>query len=136
MSSISAIALSGLNAATRRLEATASNVANVRSNGALPAADGTVPAGAPQAYAPLRVDQTEMANGGTATSVSTAQPSYLPAADPQAPYANQDGMVAAPNVDLGQEMVDLMITSYTYTANLATMKAGDRMTKTLLDVTK
>ncbi len=39
MSSISTIALSGMKAATRRLEVSASNVANVMSTGALPDAD-------------------------------------------------------------------------------------------------
>ncbi|MGA7995292.1 MAG: flagellar basal body protein, partial [Bradyrhizobium sp.] len=55
MSSISTIAVSGMNAAARRLEVSASNVANVLSAGAVPNADGTVPAGAPQAYAPLEL---------------------------------------------------------------------------------
>jgi flagellar basal-body rod protein FlgC len=49
MSSISTIALSGMNAAARRLEVSASNIANAASTGALPNADGTVPAGAPTA---------------------------------------------------------------------------------------
>eukprot|EP01035_Chromulina_nebulosa_P051578 gene51578-70242_t len=55
MSSISTIALSGMNAATRRLEVSASNIANVASTGALPDASGAVAAGAPRAYAPLVV---------------------------------------------------------------------------------
>lgn len=133
MSSISAIALSGMMAATRRLEATASNVANVRSTGALPAADGTVPAGMQQPYTPVRVDQTDVSGGGTATSVGTVTPSYTPMADPQSPFANADGLVAAPNVDLSQEMVGLMIARYTFTANVRVMEADDRMAKTLLD---
>ena len=45
MSSISTIALSGMSAAARRLEVSASNVANVMTTGALPNADGTVPSG-------------------------------------------------------------------------------------------
>jgi flagellar basal-body rod protein FlgC len=56
MSSISAIAVSGMNAATRRLEVSASNVANLLTTGALPATNGTVAAGAPQAYQPLRLE--------------------------------------------------------------------------------
>jgi flagellar basal body rod protein FlgC len=73
MSSISTIALSGMNAAARRLEVSASNVANVASTGALPNADGTVPAGEPTAYAPLEVVQTANADGGTQTSVTTVR---------------------------------------------------------------
>src|ERR1700760_4343300 len=63
MSSISTIALSGLNAAARRLDVSASNVANAGSSGALPAADGSVPAGAPRAYDPLQIVQTDVAGG-------------------------------------------------------------------------
>ncbi len=133
MSSISTIALSGMNAATRRLEVSASNVANALTSGALPAADGTAPAGAQQAYAPLQVIQTANADGGTQASVTTVNPSYVVTSDPQAPFANQDGLVAAPNVDISQEMVNQMISSYSFAANAKVLTADDRMTKTLLD---
>jgi flagellar basal-body rod protein FlgC len=133
MSSISTIALSGMNAATRRLEVSASNVANSMSTGALPAADGTVSAGTPQAYAPLRIVQTASAEGGTQTSVTTINPPSVAMSDPQAPFANQDGLVAAPNVDISQEMVNQMIASYSFAANAKVLTVDDRMTKTLLD---
>ena len=54
--------------------------------------------------------------------------------DPQAPFANPDGLVAAPNVDLAQELIGQLLASYTYTANATVMKADDRMTRTLLDI--
>jgi flagellar basal-body rod protein FlgC len=133
MSSISTIAVSGMIAATRRLEVSASNVANIESTGALSLASGTVLAGAPQAYAPLRLIQTESAGGGTQTRVSTVTPSSIAISDPQAPFANQDGQVAAPNVDISQEMVEQMLASYSFAANAAVMKADDGMTKTLID---
>ncbi|MGA7998069.1 MAG: flagellar basal body rod C-terminal domain-containing protein [Bradyrhizobium sp.] len=135
MSSISTIALSGMNAAARRLEVSASNVANVLSTGAVPNADGTVPAGAPQAYAPLELVQTASAGGGTQTAVTTVSPSTTAVYDPQAPFANQDGLVAAPNVDLAQEMISQLIASYTFAANATVMKADDRMTGALLNIT-
>jgi flagellar basal-body rod protein FlgC len=135
MSSISTIALSGMNAAARRLEVSASNVANVMSDGALPNADGTVPAGAPIAYAPLEVVQTASVGGGTQTSVTTVTPSTAAVSDPQAPFANQNGLVAAPNVDLARELVGQMLASYSFAANAMVMRADNRMTKTLLDIT-
>jgi flagellar basal-body rod protein FlgC len=135
MSNISTIALSGMNAATRRLDVSASNVANVMTTGALPNADGNVPAGAPQAYDPLELVQTASAGGGVQTSVTTATPSTIAVSDPQAPFANQDGLVAAPNVDLAQELVGQMLASYSFAANATVMKADNRMTETLLDVT-
>jgi len=135
MSSISTIAVSGMNAAARRLEVSASNVANVTSTGALPNADGTVPAGAPRAYAPLELVQTESAGGGTQTAVTTVTPATTAISDPQAPFANQDGLVAAPNVDLAQEMISQLIASYTFAANATVMKADDRMAGALLNIT-
>ena len=135
MNGISTIALSGMNAAARRLEVSASNVANVMSTGALPGADGTVPAGAPRAYAPLELVQTASAGGGTQTTVTTVTPSTTAVSDPQAPFANQNGLVAAPNVDLPQEILGQMIASYNFTAKATVMKAVDRMSKTLLDIT-
>ena len=135
MSSISTIAQSGMNAAARRLEVSASNVANVTSTGALPNADGAVPAGAPRAYAPLELVQTASAGGGTQTAVTTVTPSTTAISDPQAPFANQNGLVAAPNVDLAQEMISQLIASYSFTANATVMKADDRMTGALLDIT-
>jgi flagellar basal-body rod protein FlgC len=134
MSSISTIAVTGMNAAARRLEVSASNVANVSSTGALPNADGTVPAGAPRAYAPLELVQTESAGGGTQTTVTTATPSTTAVSDPQAPFANRNGLVAAPNVDLAQELIGQMIASYSFAANAKVMTADDRMTRALLDI--
>jgi flagellar basal-body rod protein FlgC len=55
--------------------------------------------------------------------------------DPQASFANQDGLVAAPNVDISQEMVNQVIASYSFTANAGVLKAEDHMTKALLDTT-
>jgi flagellar basal-body rod protein FlgC len=135
MNSISTIAVSGMKAATRRLEVSASNVANLSTTGALPAANGTVAAGAPQAYQPLQLNQTESAGGGTEISVTAATPSYVAVSDPQAPFANQDGLVAAPSVDISQEMINQMIARYSFTANAGILKAADRMTQTLLDTT-
>lgn len=134
MSSISTIALSGMNAASRRLEVSASNVANVLSTGALPDANGTVPAGAPTAYAPLELVQTESAGGGTQTTVKTAKPATTAISDPSAPFANQSGLVAAPNVDLAQEMISQLVAKYSFAANARVLKADDDMAKTLIDM--
>src|SRR5689334_3283631 len=62
MSPVSAIALSGMNAAMLRLNASARNIANVRSNGPLP---GAAQAGDyPPAYTPVDVVQISRAGGG------------------------------------------------------------------------
>lgn len=134
MNSIATIALSGMNAAVRRLEVSASNVANSASTGALPNADGKVPAGSQQAYAPLTVVQTATAGGGTQTTVATVRPPTVAVADPQAPFANADGLVAAPNVDLSAELAGQMVARYSFAANATMLKASDRVMKALLDL--
>ena len=133
MSNIATIAVSGMNAASRRLEVSASNIANIRSTGALPNADGTTPAGALRAYEPIVLVQTARAGGGTRTAIAPVTPPVTAMSDPQAPFADQNGLVAAPNVDLSQEIVGQMIASYSFAANAQVLKADDRMTRTLLD---
>jgi flagellar basal-body rod protein FlgC len=94
-----------------------------------------VPAGAPRAYTPLELVQTANADGGTETTVTTVTPPTTAVSDPQAPFANQNGLVAAPNVDLAQEMISQLMASYSFAANATVMKADDRMTGALLDIT-
>jgi flagellar basal-body rod protein FlgC len=134
MSSVLSIALSGMQAATRRLEVSASNVANARSNGALPDAQGNYAADAPRPYTPLRVEQIDVSGGGTRAVVREVSPSYTATYDPQAPYANEDGLVAAPNIDLAEEMIQQLIATYTYAANARVVTSYNQMVKSLLDI--
>src|ERR1700712_3598915 len=102
MSIASSIAASGMNAATLRLQVSANNVANAWSDGPLPSSKDA--ANFPRAYVPLRVDQIDTAGGGTSASIGTISPSYVSTFDPIAPYADGNGMVATPNVDLAGEI--------------------------------
>ena len=63
------------------------------------------------------------------------KPSYVTTSDPSAPFANQDGLVAAPNVDLSKEMISQMVARYSFAANARVLKADNQMTKTLIDAT-
>jgi flagellar basal-body rod protein FlgC len=132
MSSIFSIAASGLAAASRRLEVSASNVANALDNGPLPGAPN--PTGAPPAYVPQRLDQTAVAGGGTATTVTNVSPSYVPSYDPTAPYADKNGQVAAPNVDLASEAIQQITARYAFAANAKVLQVGADLMKTLLDI--
>jgi len=133
MSSIVSIATSGMSAASLRLEVVASNVANVTTTGALPPANGSIAPGSPRAYTPLVVDQVDVAGGGTAATAKSVSPAYVAASDPTAPFANQGGLVAAPNVDLTNEMIQLMVARYTFAMNADVARTGSQITKTLLD---
>ena len=54
--------------------------------------------------------------------------------DPAASYANAQGMVAAPNVDLANEAVQQMMAGLTYAANAGVVRADNTMTSALLNV--
>jgi len=107
------IAVSGLRAAAKRLEVSASNVANDRSTG----------------YVPRRVQQTAYAAGGTRAESVPVQPPSVPFVDPNDP----DAAATRPNVSLEEEIVEQMLARRAYEANLRTVEAADRMTRTLLD---
>jgi flagellar basal-body rod protein FlgC len=132
MNAAFAIARSGMQAASLRLDVSASNVANMSSNGPLP--DASNAAAFPPAYAPQRVDQVDVAGSGTAARVTTVSPSYVPAYDPSAPYADKNGMVAAPKVDLTNEVVQQITALYEFAANARVMQTASQMMKTLLDI--
>lgn len=125
------IALSGLTAQARRLDASASNVANVRSTGAVPATDGSSD-GKRAAYQPIAVAQSD-ANPGTRASFTPITPAYLQEYAPDDSAANGDGMVAAPNVDLAGERINQMSASRAYGANAAVVRTQDEMLTSLLD---
>lgn len=143
--SIFSIATSGLSAASLRVNVAASNIANVRTTGPLAAPGASAGAGSsstssayPAAYVPLRVDQVDQSSGstpgGTIATVSTVSPSHTAQSDPSAPYANQDGLVAAPNVDLASEFVQLATAKYSFIANAKVIQAYSETTESLLDI--
>lgn len=137
MSSVSAIAGSGLIAQSQRLEASASNVANVRSRGAVPAPDGTVAEGQRQAYQPIQTAQTALSLGGqpagTRAVYTPITPAYIPEYAPDETFAGADGVVAAPNVDLAGERINQINAAAAYKANVATLRTEDEMLRALLD---
>lgn len=123
----------------------ASNIANANTTGPLPGSGASAGAGSsgiaptfPAAYVPLRVDQVAQSSGstpgGTVATVSMVSPSFTAQSDPGAPFANQDGLVAAPNVDLVGEFVELETAKYSFIANAKVIQAYAETTDTLLDI--
>jgi len=134
MSSILSIAASGLTAASERLQVSADNVANVESDGPLPSASAEAQAQYPAAYVAQQVNQVATPGGGTKAVVSNMQPGTVTAYSPTAPYADQNGQVAAPNVDLSNEVVQQAIASYEFAANADVMKTYEKMMQALLNI--
>ncbi|MDQ0475030.1 flagellar basal body rod protein FlgC [Labrys wisconsinensis] len=127
MISALSIATSGMLAADDRLQASASNVANMLDAG--PLDDGT---GASGTYRPLRVEQSEAPGGGVAVRVQ-ARESSLAADAPDDPATNAEGLVAFPDVDLVRESVDQAGARLEFAANLAVVQAGSQLATKLLD---
>ena len=131
MSIASAIAVSGLKVASLRLQVAAGNIANSLSIGPLP--DAANAENFPPAYSALRVNQTHAVGGGTSATVTTTTPATVSSYEPMAPFA--DGMVASPNVDLANELVQLLVARYTFAANAQTIRADAQMSASLLNIT-
>jgi flagellar basal-body rod protein FlgC len=134
MSNVASIALSGMNAAVRRLEISARNVANAYSAGPSPWADASIQQLYPPAYRPQRVDQVETAGGGTRAIVSPYSPDYLLVADPTAPYADANGLIAMPNVDFADEAVNQLVARYSFAANALVLRSHAQMLASLINI--
>ncbi|MCB9989694.1 MAG: flagellar biosynthesis protein FlgC [Rhodospirillales bacterium] len=123
-------ALSGLHAASKKIEAGASNIANLQTSGSLEA-------GKKAPYSALTTRQTAITdaqgNGlGVKVDIVAKDTPFVPAYDPDSPFANTDGEIGVPNVDLAEEAVNINLAEITYKANLKTLQAASDMEKELL----
>jgi flagellar basal-body rod protein FlgC len=130
-----AIAASGMLAASENLTASASNTANMETTGPVPATSPlqAVPQTPESVYQAVTATTTSVPGGDVASSVSNTLPSYTLAYDPTAPFANLQGMVAAPNVDPVTEVTNQMSASMAFKANLAVFRVAEDNFKSLLD---
>jgi flagellar basal-body rod protein FlgC len=122
-------AVSGMNAAAKRLEVSASNVANAETIGAMPTA--TTPSTVHRA---LEVRQAEVLGGGVAATVAAATPGWRPRADPSSGLADENGLVAEPAVDAPSELVEQITARHAYEASAKVIETVDRMTRRSLDL--
>jgi flagellar basal-body rod protein FlgC len=129
------ISASGLQAASLQFSAAASNIVNMNTDGAVPSTPPSQPVNqsSSNVYQPVTVSQSATADGGVTASTQPSLPAYLLAYSPQAPYANMQGMVATPNVDIATELVHVREAANSFRANLLALKVASRMTDTLLD---
>lgn len=138
--SISSIALSGLLAQSQRIAGSASNVANARTAGARPDANGQIPDDKPAPYQPVDTVQQSVvgADGqgqGTSATYQPRRPATVAEYSPDSAFADKNGLVDAPNVDLASEAIDQTIALRTYQANLKAFETADEMTREALNLT-
>lgn len=130
------IALSGLTAQKQRLAVSASNIANVSTAGSVPSADPSAPAST--VYRPLQANLTSVniqgEGAGVKAEISEKQNPYSVIYDPTNFYANNEGLIAVPNVDLAEEIVKTMETKNAFKATLSVIKTEDEMMGDLLDI--
>lgn len=126
------IAVSGMQAASLRLEAAARNIANADSAGALPNAAGV--ASPRQAYQPVTVEQTPLPSGGVAATLRKISPGFVTALQPSSSQADSRGMVAIPDVDMAIEVTNLLSAKQAFAANAQVMRVTDEMLRNLYDV--
>ncbi len=127
------VPLSGMQAASLQLTATANNIANMNSNGALPASGQT--AATPQPYQPVQVEQTAAGtNGGTIATVTNISPAFVAQYDPSASYANSQGLVATPNVDVLNQLLNISTAKADFSINATVFGAVNQMVKQLYDL--
>ena len=121
-------ALSGLVAASKKVEAGANNIANLSTAGALDPADGPAP------YSTQITTQTANESGGVSANITTRDPGFVTAYAPDSPFANAKGEIGVPNTDLAEEAVNLKIAQTAYKANIATLKTAGEMSDELLSI--
>jgi flagellar basal-body rod protein FlgC len=129
MSNAISNALSGMAAAAQRIAGVASNIANAGDLGPLAPAPGERPA-----YHPVDTVQVSVPGGGTEARGEPVSPATTPAYAPSSPVADKDGMVAAPNVDIAGQMIELISARDAYKANMKTIQVASEMQRRLLDV--
>lgn len=129
LASAMSIALSGLGAATRRLETSAANIANLSTTGPVPGADGVT-----TVYRALDVRRTAGPDGGVDATVVPRSPGWHVEARPGDPNADASGRVAAPDVDPTRELSELMMARASYAFSAKVMKAADDMQKAATDM--
>lgn len=124
------IALSGLQAASKRADASASNIANISTSGSLEPG-GQAPYSALTTTETALTDQDGNGLGVSAENRPAAKP-FVPAYNPDSPFANSEGLIGVPNVDLAGEIVNLKLAETAYKANAKTIKAASDMQDELL----
>jgi len=131
------IARSGMQFGQAIVTAAAANVANARTLGTLPsntpATAAATAAAVPAVYQPIRAVGRTQPGGGVAVRFEE-EPGYRAEYDPENPFADADGMVAAPAVDLAEESIDRMIGVQLYTASAAALRTAGKMADATLDL--
>jgi flagellar basal-body rod protein FlgC len=125
------ISASGLYAQRVRLDAIANNIANANTT----RTDKGGPYRKQEVVFQAHMGQFEGGNGGVdvAGVMESPDPPKM-VYDPSHPDAGPDGMVAMPNVNIVEEMVDMVAATRAYEANVQAINAAKAMTARALEL--
>ncbi len=126
------IALSGLKAASKKIDASASNIANVQTAGSI-TGNGQTPYAALTTVQNAQSDQNGNSLGVSSSIVQKNNP-FSAAYSPDSPFADENGFIGVPNVDLTEEAVNLNIAEISYKANLGVLKTSQELEKEVLSI--
>jgi flagellar basal-body rod protein FlgC len=90
----------------------------------------------PLAYQPLQLVQytnADVASGGVQTSVQPTSSGVYAAYAPSASYANADGEVAAPDIDLPSQIANQASALIQFQANLKVIQANDQLQESVIN---
>ncbi len=117
LASPTAVAQSGLAAATTRLAVSANNTANAVTDG----------------FTPSRVNQEEVASGGVRVTISQEARDLGPQTAAGAPTVGQGKSTEPSRTDLIEETASRTLAAAAFRANLKSMQTADEVTGTLMD---
>ncbi|MDX9690022.1 MAG: hypothetical protein EOM37_05135 [Proteobacteria bacterium] len=133
MSNVFATAISGMNAAMARFSNAVGNMVNVGSTGKLPSTAGE----RATSYYPTDVISLSNNTGdnhlGVRTQMVERNNPYTVQRDESSLYANEEGLIAAPNIDLTAEIVDTIMAELSYKANAKVIATQKGIEDSLLD---
>jgi len=129
------ISLSGMQAQKKRLLSSAANIANLTTSGAGPQ---NPPPDAPEVFRPLSTAQKAVVTGsgsgaGVSAQITQAENGTTLVFDPSSPFADENGMIAVPEISLEREIVNLLLTKNAYKANALALKTAAETEKELLN---
>jgi flagellar basal-body rod protein FlgC len=119
------VPISGLMSSSKKASVAASNIANADVTGSTDVKSSN------QAYKPQDTLDISVTGGGVKTVSLDRNPSFIPSYEPNSPFANSEGLVNSPNVNLDEELINLKIAENAYKANITALKAGISMQDTL-----
>ena len=122
MNPILSTALSGLQAATKRVSVSANNVANALTSRLESSPEG--------AFRAQRVVATAVPGGGVSTRVADKSPATVTGPDLSVP----GGVSVFPNVDFVEEAVEQTLAVASYRANAAVIRTQQELDESLLDI--